>query len=372
MARTVVILTEPGDIHAYAVAEALRLKGGTPVMWHTADFPSRSSESVLVEGQRQRTLISGPGLDVPDFADLNNPSVTVWHRRPAFSVDAARLHSADLKFAELECSIFRRSLLGFLAQDAFWVNRPDSAARASRKLLQHQLALEVGLKVPDTLYGNDPAAIRAFIRSHGGMIVYKPFRGIAWRSKETWWAPYTSVLTEDQLVPDVALRNVPGIYQELVPKAYELRVTMMGNQCFAAQILSQETRDGRIDWRKAYSELQMLPYELPSALAELCRLFLARLGLVFGCFDFVVTPEGEFIFLEVNEMGQFLFVEKYADLPLLDAFSEFLLQGSVDFEWADVGPKIRYAAVLPRAEDVAIRARQTHVRPADQSFQEDQ
>src|SRR5882672_6715415 len=34
------------------------------------------------------------------------------------------------------------------------------------------------------------------------------------------------------------------------------------------------------------------------------------LGLAFGCIDLIVTPEGEHIFLEVNEMGQFLWVEQ--------------------------------------------------------------
>ena len=57
------------------------------------------------------------------------------------------------------------------------------------------------------------------------------------------------------------------------------------------------------------------------------------MGLVFGCFDLVVTPEDEYVFLEVNQMGQFLFVERFCGLPLLDAFSEFLLQADADFSW---------------------------------------
>src|SRR6267378_1479094 len=50
------------------------------------------------------------------------------------------------------------------------------------------------------------------------------------------------------------------------------------------------------------------------------------LGLAFGCIDLIVTPEGEHIFLEVNEMGQFLWVEQ--DEPrseLLRCFATLLL-----------------------------------------------
>jgi len=50
------------------------------------------------------------------------------------------------------------------------------------------------------------------------------------------------------------------------------------------------------------------------------------LGLAFGCIDLIVTPEGEHIFLEVNEMGKFLWVEQ--DEPrseLLRCFATLLL-----------------------------------------------
>lgn len=145
----------------------------------------------------------------------------------------------------------------------------------------------------------------------------------------------------------------------------------MGSHLFAAKILSQETQDGKVDWRKAYTELQMQPFSLPSAITEMCRELLRRLGLVFGCLDFIVTPAGDFVFLEINEMGQFLFVEKYTDLLLLDAFSEFLLQGRVDFGWQAAGAKIRYTEILPRVEGEALLSKQQHVSPAEQSFPED-
>lgn len=159
---------------------------------------------------------------------------------------------------------------------------------------------------------------------------------------------------------------------ELIPKDFELRVTAIGDHLFAAKILSQETQDGRVDWRKAYTELKMQPYTLPVKVAEACHLLIRRLGLVFGCFDLIVTPAGQHVFLEVNEMGQFLFVEKYTDQPLLDAFSEFLIQGVCGFSWEESGAKLRYSDILPVAEAATIRSRQEHVSPPEQSFSEDQ
>ena len=109
--------------------------------------------------------------------------------------------------------------------ECFWVNRPESALRAGRKILQHKLALQVGLSVPDTLYSNDAGAIRMFLRKHGGEAVYKTFYSVTWQDDETHWLTYTSRLSEQDLVSDEILRATPGIFQSIVPKAYELRVT---------------------------------------------------------------------------------------------------------------------------------------------------
>jgi len=49
------------------------------------------------------------------------------------------------------------------------------------------------------------------------------------------------------------------------------------------------------------------------------------LGICFGAFDLILDPNGDFIFLEVNEAGQFLWIEEICpDFLVLAAFSAFL------------------------------------------------
>lgn len=225
--------------------------------------------------------------------------------------------------------------------------------------------------MPATLYTNDPLAIRAFIRDNGGRIVFKTFRPMAWQDGETAWQPFTSQLTEENLVSVDLLSAVPGIYQALVPKAFEVRVTVMARCVLSAKVLSQQTREGRLDWRKAYEEIVMEPFTLPPSIATGCIQILKKLGIVFGCFDFIVTPQGAYVFLEVNEMGQFLFVEYYAGVPLLEAFSEFLLSGSPDFEWSPGATSISYRSVRDHASALAEEAARYHTSLPDQSEWED-
>jgi glutathione synthase/RimK-type ligase-like ATP-grasp enzyme len=355
MSNEILISTQPGDFHAHAVAEALRRKGERPLLWHTSDFPHRGTETVCFTERGRSVRIAGPGLDVDD-----QRVGVVWHRRPDYVVDEDVLHPADVGFADLSCDVFRMSLFQLLGPDAFWVNEP-TAVRRNSKLVQHRAAVAVGLRMPDTLYGNDPDAIRAFLREHGGRVVYKPLVARTWWSNDdAYRTNYTTLIGEADLVDDDLLRAVPGIYQAMVPKAHELRVTIMGHEIVAVRLLSQQTQAGKLDWRKGKRELVLEPCALPADLAGRCIALLRGLGLVFGCLDFVVTPAGEHVFLEVNQAGQFLFVEHGTGLPMLDMFCEFLRQRRPDFRWARAAEPVRLADVGPAAHALMEAARDLH------------
>jgi glutathione synthase/RimK-type ligase-like ATP-grasp enzyme len=355
MPKSVVVLTIPEDLQAFAVVESLRRRGLDPFVWFPADFPTHEKESISLSGERlEFTLNAGKKKKHTFQAD------TVWYRRIGSNSDFSVLHPADRLFAWSQCRDFREGSLLALFSEAFWVNPPATAQLADNKLYQQSLASRLGFMTPSTLFTNDPTEIRSFLRSHNGEAVYKAFPAAAWRNGEDLFACHTVRLTEADLVADELLAVTPGIYQALVPKHYEVRLTMIGAEPFAAKIFSQDTQKGRLDWRRAYDELRMEPTTLPAALVEACRLLMKRLNLVFGCFDFIVDPAGNYIFLEVNQQGQFLFIETYTDIPLLDAFTEFLIQGP-NFSWKGSGPGIRYKDVADIAERSSEAAAMEHV-----------
>ncbi|WP_454887368.1 hypothetical protein [Sphingomonas oryzagri] len=48
----------------------------------------------------------------------------------------------------------------------------------------------------------------------------------------------------------------------------------------------------------------------------------------------MIDRNGEFIFSEVNQAGQFLWLESFG-IPALDAFAEFIASGDSEFKWSD-------------------------------------
>lgn len=367
MDARILILSHPRDAHAVSVLEALDRKGVEAVLWCTPDYPTRAAESLLFEDDR--VLLSVEGLDGRLGDRLEDRFTAVWNRRPFCAVDRERLHPADVEIAERGCDLFRRSLFELLAPGAFWVN-PNPAVRRNSKILQHRAALEVGLRVPATLYSNHPREIRDFFRRHGGRVVYKPLFTQIWQVGERTMAPPTALLTEELVRDDEVLRAMPGIFQQLIPKAWELRVTVMGRRAITARVLSQQTEEGRLDWRRAYGELRLEPDELPGEITARCVDLLDRLGLVFGCFDFIVTPEGEHVFLEVNQAGQFLFVEQETGQPLLDGFTELLIQGRPDFAWDESRPRLRLSDVHQRASERMEEMSEGHVQAPSPAVEE--
>jgi len=154
---------------------------------------------------------------------------------------------------------------------------------------------------------------------------------------------FSSLVTEEDLPNDLLLQAVPGIYQVLVPKAYELRVTAIGDVFVAAKLDSQVVPSARLDWRAAKETIPLSPADIPESLATACRAIMANLGIVFGCFDLIVTPTGDTVFLEVNEAGSFLWLEEQnPEFRLLDIFCEFLLQGRVDFKRTESLSSVRF------------------------------
>ena len=110
-------------------------------------------------------------------------------------------------------------------------------------------------------------------------------------------------------------------------KQYELRVTVVGEDVFAAKILSQDLPEdkGKIDWRQGYDHgLSFSACILPDNISNKCIMLVHALGLNFGCIDLIVKPNGEYVFLECNPNGQWLWLELATGMKISYSIANFL------------------------------------------------
>jgi glutathione synthase/RimK-type ligase-like ATP-grasp enzyme len=327
----------PADVHVAAVRWGLEQDGCSVDSWMMADLPEIQVASIRISNQTSQTVdVSGSDLSIEGGA-----YDAVWLRRLSAPTIDPGLSLADHVVALQEVAEFSRSLLRVVGRGAFWVNSLDSRALSNRKPLQLSIAVECGLKIPETLVSNDSSAVQEFYGMHAsnGEVIVKPFLGATWVGETKSHFYTTAIVTADDLNDPESIRLCPAIYQKRIEKQYEIRLTIMGRSWFAARLNSQVTPSASLDWRispSAYMDITRI--DVPSAILDRCFELMHRLGIVFGCFDFAVTRDNEYVFFEVNEMGQFLWVEEHApQIPLLDAFCRFLQSGSPNFEYQESG-----------------------------------
>jgi hypothetical protein len=358
---TILIPTIQDDIHAAAVALVLERDGHRPIRWFCGNVPTAAQASFAIgtATPQSATLHDAGGAFDFDAVDV------FWNRRVHNPIIEDELDGGDREFALRESKRFVRGLLMTLPDDVFAVNDYHRASAAENKLLQLRAARAVGLAVPETLVSNDPLRIRAFLAQHAAAgTICKSFRPVTWDGEKQVAILYTTKITADDLPSDAMLQLAPAIFQGYVPKAYEVRVTAMGQELFAARLDSQRSEERAVDWRIESGGLAIEPMVLPDAVAQRCRALMAHLGLLFGCFDFVVTPAGEYVFLEINQMGQFLWKEETcAKLPLLQAFCDFLISRDPGFRYQPRAAHVGFRDVFDEACAMIERDRREQVQP---------
>ncbi len=329
----ILIPTIRGDIHALAVKLALTKKGHSATIYYGQDFPHGLTNSFFFASGSNEWSVNGSDTKINgDKFDV------VWYRRPSSPVINDKMfHKDDIPVAKQLNDVMHRSIFQHVGEDAFWVNPVASAMKANSKMAQLSAAQKVGLNVPVTLISNDPVKIKEFISEKRiGTVIYKDLVPPRW---EHDFAKYSVSRTSDiclgSLPEDKIIQGTSGIFQEKICKAYEIRVMIFGAHCMALKLLSQKhgKKDGKLDWRSIpIEQLEAEVYQLPDNIRDKCIIAFEKLGIVFGCLDFIVTPDGEYYFLEINQMGQFLWCELLDEnFSVLDVFCKFLVSKNKNF-----------------------------------------
>jgi glutathione synthase/RimK-type ligase-like ATP-grasp enzyme len=308
----ILVVSYPDEEHTLSVIGRLRNAGREVRLLNLSDFPTRATLSL------SWSPIGDPTYEVDGPAgsfDLSAVRVTWWRRIIPFDIEPKVRAASQRAFAESETS---QAVHGALdALDCTWVNPRCADECAHRKPFQWEVAKRSGLALPQTLVTNDPYAARRFIERIGlGKTVFKAFLATteAWRE--------TRLIEQQDMARLDSVRYAPVIFQEYV-EGVDLRITVVGDRIFAAEIDARQT-SYPVDMRMAIGEACIRSTELPSEVYEVILRFMRELGLIYGAIDMRRTAQGDFVFLEVNPAGQWLFVEQRTGLPITQAMADLL------------------------------------------------
>jgi len=310
----VLVVTDAQDDTANAVVAALQRRGTPWARLNLAEFPE------LARITFDPLEPSGCEIKDSDGDHVTLDQITaawIWHPQPFRPLPG--LEAAEAAFVDEACRCAWRLLGEWLEDHVFVVNRPGAERRADDKGLQLRKAAAVGLAIPETLVTNDPDRARAFCSSHAETVFKLLNRPrIDYGDRAAWIG--TRLLDSGDLDALDTLRHCPGIFQRRIPKRFDLRVTVVGDRLFPVEIHSQDDPRAMVDFRLALAEdpaaLLHAVHDLPAEVAGRIRVLMRDLGLVFGALDLVVTPAGDYVFLEVNPSGQFGWIEGQTGQPI--------------------------------------------------------
>lgn len=317
---TVLVLTEECDPTADRVVDELTRRDVPVFRCDTAWFPGSLTIDARLDGEAWFGVLRTPHREVALY-DLRS----VWYRRPSPFSFPAGMSRPERQHATWEAKFGLGGVLTSLP--ALWVNHPSRESDACYKPRQLAVAARCGLAVPQTLVTNDPQAVRRVAERLDGRVVVKMLGSNAITESGGTKVCYTHPLTEPDLSDLSGVGVTAHLFQErLVDKAYEVRLTAVGDALFAAAI-EASNEAARADWRADLGALRYRIVEVPEPVADGVRGYLSAFGLTYGAFDFVVDHEGRYTYLECNPGGQFGWIEASTGLPITSALADLLEKG---------------------------------------------
>lgn len=310
--NVILVVSYPGEEHTELVVAELARTGREVVQIDLADFPTRRAiEARWGNSSEPEFWIEHDGRHV----NLVHARAVWWRRVNNFLVDPSIHFGERSAFAQSETSQAVYGILDSLSCP--WVNPREADAAAHHKPYQWTLAHQLGLNLPPTLVTTDVKAARAFIDSmRPRRVVFKAFLAAIQEWRET------RLVEQEDLNRLDLVRFAPVLFQQYVP-GVDLRITMVGSQIFAAEIDVRNT-SYEFDMRMVVGEGTMNAVTLPASVETKLRNLMQRLGLLYGAIDMRRTDDGEYVFLEVNPAGQWLFVEQRTGLPIAKALASYL------------------------------------------------
>lgn len=317
---TTFIIADVFDVHADLVEQKLRRFGMEPYRLNLDVESLTKTRTTYADS----TWV----LHLPDGRCLDLSSVKKVYLRRAFvemPMELREEQDDDWRIWENE---WNRTLIGmyYALRNASWINPFRQAFAAENKYYQYDLAQQIGFRIPQTLVSNERKLLIDFCKRHDKTVIKLMSQDFYGTQQEGYKSIYVNQISSADLHEFGEAGENPVVLQEYIPKQFEVRYTVVADGHFACQIDSQKSQIAGVDWRRY--DIPHTPHSMiepPPEIRQKVAGLMQQLGLIFGALDFVVTPQGEWYFLEINPMGQWLWIEELVEAPISDSIVQWLL-----------------------------------------------
>jgi glutathione synthase/RimK-type ligase-like ATP-grasp enzyme len=200
-----------------------------------------------------------------------------------------------------------------------WLSTLTALARADNKVVQLAAARTCGVATPRTVVVSHREMLPAEL---GDRVVVKPLGPGDFVSDEgVGHVVWSTVMDRGNRELD-SLVAAPFIVQEIISAAAHLRVVTVHDRVFGGRL----SADGlKTDWRRhdeAHHAFE--PFAVPPHLAGRALALTRHLKVGYSSQDWIETPAGNFVFLDLNPAGQWLFLPAEVSQPVSQEIAAWL------------------------------------------------
>jgi len=196
----------------------------------------------------------------------------------------------------------------------------------TNKLYNLSLAKKNGFNVPSYIVTTEKAELLRFTKKcKDGVITKAMDRSFYCHGEKSSLVLFTSLVTESVLKQTNS--HFPlSFFQEYIVKDFEIRSFIFYGSIYSMAIFSQRDDRTKIDFRhyNFKEPNRMVPFKLPLNIESKILTFMSDLRLDTGSIDLIRTIDGDYVFLEINPVGQFSVVSETCNYDLEKKIAEYL------------------------------------------------
>ncbi len=275
--------------------------------------------------------------------DLGNEVSVIWFRRGNITLSLRREGEIRKKLKLFTNEELNQEVKNHLMAESFdlieAINNPKTKIIGGygkgrvNKLRVLQKAQEIGLKIPHTTIIDTKARLQDFFNKNDRNIITKGIADtLSFENDRMGYIVYTNSITQAK-IDELPNNFFPSLFQANINKKIELRVFYWFGKVYSLSIFSQLDSQTNTDFRIYNREKpnRMIPYKLPDEIVKKIDELMKDVGLETGSLDFIVDTSDDYVFLEVNPVGQFgmvsgpgnYFIEKQIATDLIEYENEF-------------------------------------------------
>ncbi len=263
-----------------------------------------------------------------------------WHRRGKMALDPIDRNGFEalkgafgkksMKEIKVNLSRERETVNTFLDHKlaGLPISIGDSSRGTLNKLFVLHKAVKAGLLISPTLVTTDKEILEEFHETHGQVITKAILDNLLTNAVDECLVFYTEEISKEKL-GSLTDTFYYSLFQQRIEKHYELRIFYLKGRFYSMAIFSQGDAHTQVDFRK-YNDVKpgrRIPYKLPEEIEQKLDELMKSLGLNSGSIDMIVTPTGEFLFLEVNPVGIFAMVSHPCNYSIEKDIAVYLSTG---------------------------------------------